>query len=136
MRMLVAVAVLALGTSTARAQQSPIIGSWHGSSTCADREHWPACHDEEVIYDVVARAGVRDTVTLSADKVVNGVRVPMGDLDFAPAADSTWVSEIATGKSRGRVVLRIVRDHMTGTLMDIPTGRTARTLVLDRVHAP
>lgn len=123
----------ALGVSRARAQRPGIIGSWRGTSTCVDLEYWPACHDEIVIYEVRAKPGTRDSVTLRADKVVNGVRDFMGESDFAPAADSSWVSEFGVGRGRSRIVLRVVGAHMTGTLTDVSSGRRVRDMALDRV---
>lgn len=125
---------LALCASSVHAQAAAIVGSWRGTSTCMDMEHWPACHNEQVIYDVRSGPGTPDTVTLRADKVVNGAREFMGESDFSFAPDSTWVSEYQAGSSRARVVLRIAGTHMTGTLVDVPSGRTVRQLALDRVH--
>jgi len=38
-------------------------------------------------------SSARDTVTLRADKVINGAREFMGEFDFARAPDSSWVAE-------------------------------------------
>jgi hypothetical protein len=119
--------------SAAFVQSTSIVGSWRGTSICVDKVHWPACHDEEVVYDVQPKPGVRDTVTLRADKIVNGAREFMAEFDFFLAADSSWVSEFHMGRSQGRVVLRIARTHMTGTLTDVPSGRTVRNMALDRM---
>lgn len=71
--------------------------------------------------------------TLRADKVVNGVRDFMGESDFAPAADRSWVSEFDMGRGLGRMVLRVVGTDMTGTLTDMSSGRPVRDMALDRV---
>src|SRR4051812_41741362 len=60
-------------------QASGLVGSWRGTSTCVDRVHFPNCHDEEVIFDVVARDSTGDTVTVRADKIVQGHREFMGE---------------------------------------------------------
>jgi hypothetical protein len=129
-----AVLTLALGVSPAYAQRPSIVGSWRGTSICVDKELWPACHDEQVIYDVRSRNDARDTVTLRADKLVNSAREFMGESDFSLATDSSWVSEFQMGRSHGRMVLRIVGTHMTGTLTDVPSGRTVRAMALDRIR--
>jgi hypothetical protein len=57
----------------------------------------------------------------------------MGESDFSLAADSSWVSEFQMGRSPGRMVLYVMGTHMTGALTDVPSGRTVRTMALDRV---
>ena len=49
-------------------------------STCADKAHDTACHDEVVIYEVDSSASARGPVRWVADKVVNGTRENMGVL--------------------------------------------------------
>lgn len=124
-------AVLAL----AAALQHPVLlGSWRGTSLCADRAHWPACHDEQVIYDVRPSPTSRDSVLLRADKIVNGAREFMAEFPFGRGPGNTWVAEFAMGSSHGRVVLAISGNHLSGTLVDVPSGRTVRHLALDRVR--
>jgi hypothetical protein len=57
-------------------------GVWRGTSTCTDRVAAPACHDEVVVYEFTAGAK-SGTVHWKADKVVDGHREPMGELDLA-----------------------------------------------------
>ena len=115
-------------------QHPALVGSWRGTSLCADKVHWPACHDEQVIYDVRPSPTSRDSVFLKADKIVNGVREFMAEFPFAPGPNGTWVAEFAMGQSHGRVVLTISGTHLAGTLVDVPSGRTVRHLALDRIH--
>jgi hypothetical protein len=61
---------------------SPLIGTWRGTSTCTDRVAAPACNDEMVVYEFSAGAK-GGTVHWKADKIVNGRREPMGELDLA-----------------------------------------------------
>jgi hypothetical protein len=115
------------------AQGTDIVGSWRGTSPCVDKEHFPACRDEQVIYDVERKGSARDTVTLRADKVVNGVREFMAEFDFARAQDSSWVAEYQNPRVHLRIVLRVRAAHLTGVLMDEPSGRRVRDLALERV---
>lgn len=115
-------------------QHSVLIGSWRGTSLCADKVHWPACHDEQVIYDARPSPGSRDSVLLRADKIVNGERVFMAEFPFAPGPNNTWVAEVAMGQSHGRIALTITGNHLSGTLVDVPSGRTVRNLALDRLR--
>ncbi len=51
MRLLTTIAlILAARGSPALAQESPILGSWHGTSTCVDKVKFPGCTDEEIIW--------------------------------------------------------------------------------------
>jgi len=116
---------------TAKFQSEEIAGSWKGTSLCVDKEHFPACKDEQVIYDV--KPVSRDTVNLRADKVVNGVREFMGAFDFARAADSSWVAHYQNPRVKLEIVLRIKANHMTGYMRDEASGRRPREMLLDRV---
>ena len=115
------------------AQTSLIVGSWHGTSTCVDKVHFPACHDEEVIYDVRVRPGTADTVDLRADKVVNGVREFMGELVFVRHADGSWSAALQGSRVPGRVELAINGIAMTGRLLELPSERVIRRMSLRRV---
>src|SRR5512144_2989995 len=74
-----------------------IVGTWRGSSVCVDRQAAPACTDEQVIYEIRASPGQPNTVTVRADKVVDGKRVSMGVLDFTlDAKTGGWTTEFET----------------------------------------
>jgi hypothetical protein len=123
--------LFAAGASPAHAQESPILGSWHGTSTCVDKVKFPACKDEEVIYDVTAARG--DTVTLRADKVVNGAREFMNESQFVRGADGWWTAELETPRYHLRLVIAVERDIMKGRLMTLPDQVLVRRMSLRRV---
>ncbi len=125
---------LLLGDIPANTQNTNIVGNWRGTSICVDKKHFPACKDEKVIYDVQSKNGTRDTVTLRADKVVNGVREFMGEFDFFHAADSSWIAEFQNQRVHIHIVLRIAGNRMSGTLGDVPSGRTVRKIELTRIR--
>ena len=77
-----AILLLPLGWMSPRGQAVDILGSWRGTSTCVDKVHYPSCKDEQVIYDVRRKGSAPDTVTLRADKLVNGVSEFMAEFDF------------------------------------------------------
>ena len=54
---------------------APVVGDWHGSSTCLVKPS--ACHDEEALYHV--RTDASGNLRLQADKIVDGNPVQMGD---------------------------------------------------------
>ena len=86
-----------------------------------------------MIYDVRQKGIARDTVTIRADKVVNGVREFMGEFDFGWAPDSAWGTDYQNQRVRIRIVLRVRGTQMTGVLTDEPSGRQVRAIALARI---
>jgi len=131
-RTLVLGLVVSLGLAQGYAQTPELVGSWHGTSLCVDKVKYPACHDEEVIYDAVQK-GRTDTVTVRADKVVNGTREFMGAFDFIQARDSTWVGDFQNSRVHVRISWRVRANHLSGYLSDEPSGQRVREINADRV---
>ena len=125
-----------LGTTkvAAQAQTDSIVGAWHGTSRCVDKVAFPACNDEEVIYEVRAHTTSADSVILRADKVVNGARESMGELSFGRGADGTWVSEIRTARYHSRWTLTVQGGRLSGELRDLPANRQVRAVALTRMR--
>jgi hypothetical protein len=122
--------------TVAQSPNADILGSWQGTSLCVDRQHFPACTDERVIYDVRPRPGSPNTVTLRADKLVNGVREFMNESDFRRAADGSWISDLQTPRFHLRVVLQVAGTRLSGTLTDLASGRRVRAMTLVRTAHP
>lgn len=115
-------------------QAAALVGSWHGTSKCVNREHHPNCHDEEVIFDAVARGSSGDTVTVRADKVVQGHREFMGEMDYVRGADGLWVAEFRNERVHLRLTLRVSGSNLIGQIIDLPSQETVRDQKLTRVH--
>ena len=116
------------------AQEPDLVGSWRGTSLCVDKVNYPACKDEQVIYDATRKGASADTVTLKADKIVNGAREFMGEFDFVRAADSSWVAGLQNARVKLKIVLRVRGTQLTGALTDELAGdRRVRALSLERV---
>jgi hypothetical protein len=114
--------------------QAPgLLGTWHGTSACVDRARLPACNNEEVVYEARPRGPGSDSVALRADKVVNGKRESMGELAFVRATPATWVAELHTSRVRGRWVLEVHGDSLTGRLIDLGSNELVRLVALHRV---
>jgi len=113
-------------------QAAALVGSWHGTSKCVDLEHFPNCHDEEVIFDAVNRGGSGDTVTVRADKIVQGHREFMGELDYVRGKDGLWVAEFRNERVQIRLTLRVAGNQLIGQLIDVPSGRLVRDQNLTR----
>lgn len=105
---------------------SQLIGVWRGTSTCTDRAAAPACHDETVVYEFTAgsRTG---TVRWAADKVVNGQRERMGELDLAyDKGESCWKAEFSSPRVKSVWRLTVSGNHLTGTARLVPGNETVR----------
>jgi hypothetical protein len=105
---------------------SKLAGEWSGESVCADREKFPACNDERVIYRVAPAPGRPDTLTITMDKVVNGKPETMAVFDFAyDARARTLSAEFTRNNRRGVWEFAVKGDLLEGTLTTLPD----RTLV-------
>ena len=107
---------------------SELIGTWRGTSICTDRVAAPACNDEVVIYDftVGSKPG---TVHWKADKVVDGERGTMGELDLAyDAGESCWVADFSSPRVRFRWCLVVEGTHLTGTGRMLPGNEKVRKI--------
>ena len=121
-------ALLFLGAHTfAQAQAPPkaILGTWRGTSTCVDKVTFPACNDEEVIYQITA-IDKSDSVTVHAEKIVKGKRESMGDNIFGPEAGGTWVSRFPLGRYTGVITLTVHGDDMDGTFVQELRGQVRK----------
>lgn len=108
-----------------------IVGTWSEPSACVDRQAAPACKDEQVVYDIQANAGKPDTVTVKADKVVDGKRLPMGDLEFThDSKTGSWTSELETPRVHGQWRLTVSGATLTGTLTLLPSKAVVRKVDL------
>jgi hypothetical protein len=103
-------------------------GVWRGSSTCVDLVAAPACHDEVVVYEFTAGATL-GTVHWKADKVVDGQREPMGEMDLAyDTGDACWRAELSSPRVHSVWCLAIDGAHMTGTARLLPGNQIVRKI--------
>lgn len=129
-----ALVVLAAATSSARQHAlEELRGTWRGTSTCTDRVAAPACKDETVVYEF--RPGDKaGTAILAADKIVNGERVPMGELTFAfDAALGCWRSDFESPRVKTRWCFTVKGDALTGTATELPGKQVVRRVAVGRV---
>ena len=118
------------GTADARVGvavwEASILGNWHGSSICVDKQVDRACHDEEVIYVIDSAAGPRGPVRWQADKIVNGARefMGVGRLTYDSTARS-WFLDVKA-RFQGRWTLELRGDSLVGELTELPAHRRVR----------
>ena len=123
-------AALALTTpaSTENRKPSEIVGTWRGTSTCTDLVAAPACHDEVVVYEFTAGAKP-GAVLWKADKIVDGRRLPMGEMDLAyDTGEACWRAEFSSPRSQSVWCLAVDGAHMTGTGRLLPGKQTIRKI--------
>ena len=122
-------ALTANATAASRAddpQPSQLIGLWRGTSTCTDRVAAPACQDEIIVYEFTA-GSQPGTVHWVADKVVNGKRQSMGELDLVyDKTEKCWKVEFTSPQVK--VVWRLSVDdrQLSGTARLVPGNETVR----------
>jgi hypothetical protein len=105
-----------------------LIGTWRGTSTCTDRVAAPACHDETVVYEF--RAGPKPgAVVWAADKVVDGKRLPMGELELAyDTTEACWKAEFTSPRTKIVWRLKVDGTHLSGTGRQLPGDETVRKI--------
>jgi len=124
---------LAQGEEKSGGTVQEIVGTWSGSSVCSDRQAAPSCNDERVIYEINASSGKPDRVLVKADRIADGKRVSMGDLEFTRDATSgSWTSESETPRFHGLWRLTVNGATMTGTLTLLPSQAVVRKMDLRR----
>ena len=128
----VVVACTALPRFSLAAPEAPSpatpLGVWRGTSTCTDRVAAPACHDEAVVYEFTtgAQAG---TVHWKADKLVDGQRATMGEMDLVyDAGEACWKAEFSSPRVHSVWCLVVDGAHMTGTGRLLPGKQTIRKI--------
>ena len=111
---------------------SDFLGTWRGRSACVNRQAAPACTDEVVVYQV-SRSDTPNAAVLEADKIVDGQRVPMGELVFNYSQkDGCWRSELSTARVHAAWCLVINGRVMTGSLRLLPENAQVRQVQLTR----
>jgi len=124
-------ACLARGEAQGGGTVDEIVGTWSGTSVCVDRQAAPACNDEQVVYEINASPGKPNTVTVKADKVVDGKRLSMGDLEFThDAKSSSWTSMLETPRVHALWRLTVNGAVLTGTLTLFPSRAVVRKIDL------
>jgi hypothetical protein len=109
-------------------QRAAAIGVWRGTSTCTDRVAAPACRDEVVVYEFTAGAKP-GALHLKADKMVDGQRLPMGEMDLEYATgDACWRGEFTSPRLHSVWCFVVKGSQMTGTGTLLPGKKTIRKI--------
>ena len=112
---------------------SSVVGTWTGESICVG--HRPACKNEVVVYRFEPVAGNSTLLTLLADKIIKGKRIPMYRLDFQyDESRRTLSCDFTQGHTRGTWEYRIAGDSMEGTGVVMASKSVARSVKVKRVR--
>ena len=107
---------------------SELVGTWRGTSTCTDRVAAPACRDEVVVYEFTP-GEKPGTVHWKADRVVDGQRQTMGEIDLAwDAGERCWSAEFRSPRVHVVWCLTVEGARLTGTGRTLPGGETVRRI--------
>lgn len=109
--------LLALGPAPVLGQTTSIAGDWLGTSICVDRQHFPACKDEQVVYEARVIHTSPDAVVVRAYKVVNRQREFMGEYSVTLQEDGAWASEVRTDRFHLLLKLQVAGDPCPGLLL-------------------
>jgi hypothetical protein len=131
MRILIQAGLLLATFAGAAAAQPALTGTWEGSSTCTDRKLAPGCRDEHVIY---VFTGAGEKLHLVADKVVDGVRSTMYEIDLAPDGHGGWFHRFdAPNGFAGRWQYGAPAGAaLRGELVDANSGAQVRSVAVTR----
>jgi hypothetical protein len=132
LRLIVLVGLCGGATAGGATAPANIVGTWRGTSTCVNREAAPACNDEQVVYEITAISGEPEKVTVKADKIVDGKRVPIGAMDFTREGEGVWGTEFQTPRLRARWQLAVAGTSMNGTMMLLPSKTVVRRMEFKR----
>lgn len=110
-----------------------ITGTWRGESVCVGNR--AACKNEVVVYRFEPVAGRSTLITLLADKIIKGKRVPMYKLDFQYDETRHALScEFTQGRTHGTWEYKVDGDSMAGTGIVLPGKSVARRVKVKRVR--
>lgn len=111
-----------------------IYGDWTGESLCADKEKFPACKDEKIVFRFSKSAADANLIHLAGYKIVNGEEDLMGEYDLIYDAENNSLS--AESKINQNLTLllefKISGDTMAGTLKTLPEKTLSRNITITK----
>ncbi len=121
--------ILALLAPLAMQAADPVAGVWRGSSLCQVRPS--ACNDEKAVYH--ASKDPRGGYAFTMNKVVGGVEVTMGDVDFKFDPATATLTGVTYDRAHrpGTWTFTVRGNHMSGKLTG-QDGTVLRRIEVDR----
>jgi hypothetical protein len=110
-----------------------LVGTWRGNSICVDKNHFPACQNEHVVYRIPNPPDTAGKVTISMGKIVEGKQEEMGVLDFSyDAAKRRLTNEFLLTTMHGMWEFTVGDTTMVGSLTVLPENLLARRVMLTK----
>ena len=106
------VATVLVFSTPAGADAAGVVGTWRGESRCVLKQS--ACHDEVIVYRF-ARGKKPNTLVASADKIVDGKALNMGELDCTVDVSGSAI-ECPVPNGKGTFRYQIHGRALSGTL--------------------
>lgn len=123
--LIAAMETAAVARSQIEDEASHFAGTWRGVSVCMEKN--TACHDESAVYRV-QKLPNPEHVMISADKVVSGKPINMGELEFHyDQRSKSWLCQYPQGIWR----LTVAGANLNGTLTQ-PNGTLYRKITLHK----
>jgi hypothetical protein len=91
-----------------------VVGTWEGESKCTVADS--PCRDEHVVYRIAANRGNPASLTIDADKIVNGSHQFMGTLGCEYHASQATLICTGHAAKQDEWEFHVSGDSMTGTL--------------------
>jgi hypothetical protein len=109
---ILAALVLCTAVVAQSSPELPVVGTWEGDSVCQVPK---PCTTEHVIYEIKGTDAAK--ITISADKVVDGKRLWMGDIGCQWKAETKRLSCPMEGRRPADWEFTLAGDTLTGTLI-------------------
>ena len=112
-----------------KADISKLVGNWTGDSICANKEKFPACKDEHVVYRIKLTPNKTDSVTITMDKIVDGKPEFMGESEFAyDQKKQTLISEFKNSRVHLTIEFVVKGETIEGIVASLPERTIARNI--------
>jgi len=114
-----------------------LVGDWSGESICVNKDKYPACNDEVVVYHITKVADKENTVHLSADKIVNGKPEFMAEFDFVfDAKKNTLIGEFKNERVHLSIEFTVKDDVIEGGVFSVPDRTQSRRVSVKKDKEP
>jgi hypothetical protein len=124
-------------TTEQKSDIDKLIGNWSGQSTCVNKEKFPACNDEKVVYQITKVANKPGTVNLSADRITDGKPVFMGAFDFTYDADKKLLTSEFKNERVHLSLEFVVKDEvLEGGIYSLPDRIQSRSIKVKKDKDP
>jgi len=106
-----------------------LVGDWTGESICANRDKFPSCKDERVVYHLSLTKGKSNGITINADKIVDGKPEDMGATDYVYDPEKqTLKGEFQNSRVHLSFEFVVKGDILEGGIFSLPERTQSRNI--------